>query len=94
MDGGQRGYRVRAIVPIVRKKHIANKSDSGKEVEDKYFLQLVRFIPGPLAKNIVAVESAYSDYQEKSLSRTGLVQNVFVGTLTLTLFLHYSSRLP
>ena len=85
MDGGQRGYRVRAIVPIVRKQHIANKSDSGKEVEDKYFLQLVRFIPGPLAKNIVAVESAYSDYQEKSLGRTGL-RKMFVGTLTLTLF--------
>jgi nitrogen fixation/metabolism regulation signal transduction histidine kinase len=85
MDGGQRGYRVRAIVPIVRKKHSPGKLDSGKEVDDKYFLQLVRFIPGPLAKNIVAVESAYSDYQEKSLGRTGL-RKMFVGTLTLTLF--------
>jgi nitrogen fixation/metabolism regulation signal transduction histidine kinase len=85
MDGGQRGYRVRAIVPIVRKKNISSKIDSGKDVEDKYFLQLVRFIPGPLAKNIVAVESAYSDYQEKSLGRTGL-RKMFVGTLTLTLF--------
>jgi nitrogen fixation/metabolism regulation signal transduction histidine kinase len=85
MDGGQRGYRVRAIVPIVRKKNIASRVDSGKDVEDKYFLQLVRFIPGPLAKNIVAVESAYSDYQEKSLGRTGL-RKMFVGTLTLTLF--------
>ncbi|QWD85312.1 HAMP domain-containing protein [Polynucleobacter asymbioticus] len=85
MDGGQRGYRVRAIVPIVRKKYSPGKLDSGKEVEDKYFLQLVRFIPGPLAKNIVAVESAYSDYQEKSLGRTGL-RKMFVGTLTLTLF--------
>ncbi|MGV0962303.1 MAG: ATP-binding protein [Polynucleobacter sp.] len=85
MDGGQRGYRVRAIVPIVRKKHISGKLDSGKDVDDKYFLQLVRFIPGPLAKNIVAVESAYSDYQEKSLGRTGL-RKMFVGTLTLTLF--------
>ena len=80
VDGGQRGYRVRAIVPIVRKKQA-----SGKDIEDKYFLQLVRFIPGPLAKNIVAVESAYSDYQEKSLGRTGL-RKMFVGTLTLTLF--------
>ena len=79
-DGGQRGYRVRAIVPIVRKKQA-----TGKDVEDKYFLQLVRFIPGPLAKNIVAVESAYGDYQEKSLGRTGL-RKMFVGTLTLTLF--------
>jgi nitrogen fixation/metabolism regulation signal transduction histidine kinase len=72
-------------VPIVRKKHIPSKSDAGKDVDDKYFLQLVRFIPGPLAKNIVAVESAYSDYQEKSLGRTGL-RKMFVGTLTLTLF--------
>jgi len=85
IDGGQRGYRVRAIVPIVRKKQTSSKLDSGKVVDDKYFLQLVRFIPGPLAKNIVAVESAYSDYQEKSLGRTGL-RKMFVGTLTLTLF--------
>ena len=85
VDGGQRAYRVRAIVPIVRKKQISGKSGASSEVEDKYFLQLVRFIPGPLAKNIVAVESAYSDYQEKSLGRTGL-RKMFVGTLTLTLF--------
>jgi nitrogen fixation/metabolism regulation signal transduction histidine kinase len=81
LDGGQRGYRVRAIVPIVRKKPPQSKSD----VDDKYFLQLVRFIPTPLAKNIFAVESAYSEYQEKSLGRTGL-RKMFVGTLTLTLF--------
>jgi nitrogen fixation/metabolism regulation signal transduction histidine kinase len=80
IEGGLPGYRVRAIVPIIRKKQI-----SGKYVEDKYFLQLVRFIPAPLAKNIVAVESAYGDYQEKSLGRTGL-RKMFVGTLTLTLF--------
>ena len=81
LDGGQRGYRVRAIIPIVRKKSPQSKSD----VDDKYFLQLVRFIPTPLAKNIFAVESAYSEYQEKSLGRTGL-RKMFVGTLTLTLF--------
>ena len=85
MDGGQHGYRVRAIVPIVRKKQVPSKLGASKEIDDKYFLQLVRFIPGPLAKNIVAVESAYSDYQEKSLGRTGL-RKMFVGTLTLTLF--------
>lgn len=82
---GQRGYRVRAIVPIVRKKPIQGKLDSGRTIEDRYFLQLVRFIPSPLAKNIFAVESAYSEYQEKSLGRSGL-RKMFVGTLTLTLF--------
>lgn len=82
---GQHGYRVRAIVPIVRKKPIQGKVDSGKMTEDRYFVQLVRFIPSPLAKNIFAVESAYSEYQEKSLGRSGL-RKMFVGTLTLTLF--------
>jgi nitrogen fixation/metabolism regulation signal transduction histidine kinase len=80
VEGGQRGYRIRAIIPIVRKK-----TGHSKDVEDKYFLQLVRYIPTPLAKNIFAVESAYSEYQEKSLGRTGL-RKMFVGTLTLTLF--------
>ena len=84
VDGGQRGYRIRAIIPIVRKKLVYSKSDT-KEAEDKYFLQLVRYIPTPLAKNIFAVESAYTEYQEKSLGRTGL-RKMFVGTLTLTLF--------
>jgi nitrogen fixation/metabolism regulation signal transduction histidine kinase len=85
MQGGQRGYRVRAIVPIVRKKSNQSKFDANKDAEDKYVLQLVRFIPGPLAKNIYAVETAYSEYQEKALGRTGL-RKMFVGTLTLTLF--------
>ncbi|ANJ00628.1 histidine kinase [Polynucleobacter wuianus] len=82
---GQRSYRVRAIVPIVRKRPIQSKADSSKDLDDRYFLQLVRYIPVPLAKNIYAVESAYSDYQEKSLGRSGL-RKMFVGTLTLTLF--------
>ena len=85
LDSGQRSYRVRAIVPIVRKKPIQSKADAGKDVEDKYFLQLVRYLPTPLAKNIFAVETAYSEYQEKALGRTGL-RKMFVGTLTLTLF--------
>ena len=83
--GGQQGYQVRAIVPIVRKKSVLNKQGVNKEVEDRYFLQLVRTIPTPLAKNIFAVESAYTEYQEKSLGRAGL-RKMFVGTLTLTLF--------
>ena len=85
VEGGQRGYRVRAIIPIVRKKMAHSKLDSGKEADDKYFLQLVRYIPTPFAKNIFAVETAYSEYQEKALGRTGL-RKMFVGTLTLTLF--------
>ncbi|NCU92626.1 MAG: HAMP domain-containing protein [Burkholderiaceae bacterium] len=82
---GQPGYRVRAIVPIVRQKAVPTKTGSTRYVDDKYFLQLVRFIPEPLAKNIYAVESAYSEYQEKALGRVGL-RKMYIGTLTLTLF--------
>ena len=82
---GQPGYRVRAIVPIVRQKAVPTKTGSSRYVDDKYFLQLVRFIPEPLAKNIYAVESAYSEYQEKALGRIGL-RKMYIGTLTLTLF--------
>lgn len=42
---GQPGYRVRAIVPIVRQKAIASKTGSSRYVDDKYFLQLVRSSP-------------------------------------------------
>ena len=38
-----------------------------------------------MAKNIYAVESAYSEYQEKALGRVGL-RKMYIGTLTLTLF--------
>ena len=40
LEDGQRAYRVRAIVPIVRKKSIQNKLDASKDSEDRYFLQL------------------------------------------------------
>ena len=85
IEQGQHGYRVRAIVPITRQKAVPSKTGPSKTVEDKYFLQLVRFIPAPLAKNIFAIESAYSEYQEKALGRVGL-RKMYIGTLTLTLF--------
>ena len=85
IEQGQYGYRVRAIVPITRQKAVPSKTGPSKTVEDKYFLQLVRFIPAPLAKNIFAIESAYSEYQEKALGRVGL-RKMYIGTLTLTLF--------
>jgi nitrogen fixation/metabolism regulation signal transduction histidine kinase len=85
IEQGQHGYRVRAIVPITRQKIVPSKAGPSKTVEDKYFLQLVRFIPAPLSKNIFAIESAYSEYQEKALGRVGL-RKMYIGTLTLTLF--------
>lgn len=85
LESDEHGYRVRAIVPIIRQKAAPSKLNPNRTIEDKYFLQLVRFIPSPLAKNIFAVETAYSEYQEKALGRVGL-RKMYIGTLTLTLF--------
>ena len=59
LEKGQPGYRVRAIVPIVRQKALITKAGSTRYVDDKYFLQLVRFIPDPLAKNIHEIGRAH-----------------------------------
>ena len=39
VEGGQRGYQVRAIVPIVRKKTALGKQGANKDIEARYFLQ-------------------------------------------------------
>jgi len=52
----------------------------------KEYLQISRLLPDKLAKNIHLVQQAYSDYQEKALSRAGL-RKMYIGSLTLTMFL-------
>ncbi len=58
----------------------------GTESHDARFLQLVDPVPAVLGRNADAVQTAYQEYQEKSLGRTGL-RKMYIGTLTLTLFL-------
>jgi nitrogen fixation/metabolism regulation signal transduction histidine kinase len=50
------------------------------------FLQLLQPVPTQLATNAEALRAAYSEYQERSLSRTGL-RKIYIVTLTLTLLL-------
>ncbi|WP_151631825.1 sensor histidine kinase [Noviherbaspirillum aerium] len=50
------------------------------------YLQLLQPAPSHLATNAEALRAAYSEYQERSLARTGL-RKIYIVTLTLTLLL-------
>ena len=85
-DGSQ-AYRLRAIVPLV-KERTGNSHGFGLNLQyqkEFWYLQLIKTVPEAISKNTIAVQAAYTDYQEKSLGRSGL-KKMFVGTLTLTLF--------
>ena len=53
--------------------------------EDRY-LMVTQLLPAALAANALAVQSAYREYQQRSLAREGL-RKMYIGTLTLTLVL-------
>lgn len=53
--------------------------------EDR-FLMVVQPVPRSLALNALAVEAAYSEYQQRALARDSL-RRMYVGTLTLALIL-------
>ncbi|MEO8299393.1 MAG: ATP-binding protein [Burkholderiales bacterium] len=53
---------------------------------DGRFLQVTQRVPAQLAANALAVQSAYSEYQQRSLGREGL-RKMYIGALTLALIL-------
>lgn len=53
---------------------------------EQRFLQLLQPVPPQLAANAEALRAAYSEYQERSLARSGL-RKIYLVTLTLTLLL-------
>ncbi|MFJ2986935.1 ATP-binding protein [Collimonas sp. NPDC087041] len=53
---------------------------------ETHFLQMIQPVPTYLATNADALGSAYSEYQERSLGRSGL-RKIYLVTLTLTLLL-------
>ncbi len=84
---GPQEYRLRAVIPLSKERSAAGRG-FGLNVQyqkELWYLQLIKSVPEGITKNTQAVQAAYSDYQEKSLGRTGL-RKMFVGTLTLTLF--------
>ncbi len=51
-----------------------------------HFLMVTQQLAPDLVRNALAVQAAYQEYQERSLSRTGL-RRMYIGTLTLALVL-------
>jgi PAS domain S-box-containing protein len=74
--GPERGLRLRVI-------HAVPGGSLGEEVR---LVQVVQQVPSALADNAEAVQQGYRDYQELSLSRTGL-KRIFRITMTVTLLL-------
>ncbi len=52
----------------------------------EHYLMVTMRLPAALASNALAVQSAYREYQQRSLAREGL-REMYIGTLTLTLIL-------
>ncbi|MBU6195493.1 MAG: HAMP domain-containing protein [Burkholderiales bacterium] len=55
-------------------------------VEEARYLMAVQAVPAELVRNALAVQVAYTEYQQRALARDGLRQ-VYIGTLTLSLIL-------
>jgi nitrogen fixation/metabolism regulation signal transduction histidine kinase len=69
------GLRLRAVVSV--------PEPPGTEPR---YLQLIQSVPINLATNAQVLQDAYSTYQSRAFSRTGL-RKMYIGTLTLTLLL-------
>lgn len=78
--GDASGLRLRVVVAIP-----ASNNELSLQSESR-FLQLLQPVPAHLAANAEALRAAYSEYQERSLARTGL-RKIYIVTLTLTLLL-------
>ncbi|RJF97469.1 sensor histidine kinase [Noviherbaspirillum saxi] len=79
-SGEAAGLRLRVVVAIPA-------SNNGLSLQsESRFLQLLQPVPSHLAANAEALRAAYSEYQERSLARTGL-RKIYIVTLTLTLLL-------
>jgi nitrogen fixation/metabolism regulation signal transduction histidine kinase len=71
--------RVRALAQVPSRAVALGRS------EDRYLL-LVQPLPRALALNALAVQDAYSEYQQRALARDSL-RRMYIGTLTLALIL-------
>jgi nitrogen fixation/metabolism regulation signal transduction histidine kinase len=74
------GLRLRVVVAIP-----PPTSGLSLQTETRY-LQLLQPVPPQLATHALALRDAYSEYKERSLSRSGL-RKMYISTLTLTLLL-------
>jgi nitrogen fixation/metabolism regulation signal transduction histidine kinase len=95
------GLRTRVIVPIPAPTAAAGSTPAGSlrapfsiretpawpgQRGEQRLLQLVQMVPPSVAANAQLLQDGYREYQELSLSRSGL-QKIYTVTLTLTLLL-------
>jgi nitrogen fixation/metabolism regulation signal transduction histidine kinase len=74
------GLRLRVVVAIPGKSSALSLQNEAR------FLQLLQPVPQQLATDAEALRAAYSEYQARSVGRTGL-RKIYIVTLTLTLLL-------
>ena len=79
-----RGLRLRVVAPVPAQAYLLRP--------EAVYVQLMQDVPAALAANAEAVQAGMRDYQELSLSRTGL-QKIYAVTLTLTLLLSICAAL-
>lgn len=72
------------MIPTSTKNNLFN--------QDALFLQVLQPVPEYLARNAETLRQTYTDYQQRSASRTGL-RKIYLVTLTLTLLLAIFSAL-
>ena len=79
-----RGLRLRVVASVPAQTYLLRP--------EAMYVQLVQDVPASFAANAEAVQNGMRDYQELSLSRTGL-QKIYTVTLTLTLLLSMCAAL-
>ena len=78
---------VPAAAPTGRIQAVALISSANvRLVGESRFLQVTQAIPASVVANAIAVQEANREYQERALARGGL-RKMYIGTLTLSLFL-------
>ncbi|MEO6921426.1 MAG: ATP-binding protein [Collimonas sp.] len=80
VDNGSNDLQLHVVVEIPPPLKSASLQN------ETHFLQMIQPVPAYLATNADAVASAYTEYQERSLGRSGL-RKIYLVTLTLTLLL-------
>ena len=73
------GARIRLLVPVPSNAISLNAAEAR-------YLHVVQPLPRALTSNALAVQAAYSEYQQRALARDAL-RRMYIGTLTLALVL-------
>ncbi|MCL1886384.1 MAG: ATP-binding protein [Betaproteobacteria bacterium] len=78
-NAGKTTLQLRVIIPMPQMLGVSFQKES-------HFLQMIQPVSAALAADAEALRAAYSEYQVRSISRSGL-RKIYIVTLTLTLLL-------